>query len=138
MGRSSRWRPRPRRRGRGPLMIAPPRVATVGMSCVIQASSTRSAATPAHGGVEEVGIHRVVVVAPDGESLDLVDTDAELLGEHRLARLWSRRVRALNRSFGDIGALLIAMSALVLAGLPVTRILTSRRRPCSARHPGRW
>ena len=37
------------------------------------------------------------------------------------ARLWSRRVRAENRSRGMSGALLIAISALVLAGLPVTR-----------------
>jgi hypothetical protein len=42
-----------------------------------------------------------------------------------MARLWSRRVRALNRSAGMSGALLIAMSALVLAGLPVTRTLMS-------------
>lgn len=41
------------------------------------------------------------------------------------ARLWSSRVRALNRRFGMSGALLIAISALVLAGLPVTSTLTS-------------
>ena len=42
-----------------------------------------------------------------------------------MARLWSRRVSAEKRSVGMSGALLIAMSALVLAGLPVTVIFTS-------------
>ena len=37
-----------------------------------------------------------------------------------MARLWSRRVSAEKRSRGMSGALVIAMSALVLAGLPVT------------------
>ena len=42
-----------------------------------------------------------------------------------IARLWSRRVSAEKRSRGMSGALLIAISALVLAGLPVTPIRTS-------------
>ena len=41
------------------------------------------------------------------------------------ARLWSRRVSAENRSCGMSGALVIAISALVLAGLPVTPIRMS-------------
>ena len=47
------------------------------------------------------------------------------LASCEIARLWSRRVSAENRSFGMSGALVIAISALVLAGLPVTPIRTS-------------
>ena len=43
-----------------------------------------------------------------------------LAASWEMARLWSRRVSAEKRSVGMSGALLIAMSALVLAGLPVT------------------
>ena len=42
-----------------------------------------------------------------------------------LARLWSSRVSALNRSCGMSGALLMAIRALVLAGLPVISTLMS-------------
>ena len=42
-----------------------------------------------------------------------------------IARLWSSRVSAENRSRGMSGALLIAIRALVFAGLPVTPIRTS-------------
>ena len=42
-----------------------------------------------------------------------------------IARLWSRRVSAENRSCGMSGALVIAIRALVLAGLPVTPMRTS-------------
>ena len=58
-----------------------------------------------------------------------------------IARLWSSRVRAANRSFGMSGALDMAMSALVFAGLPVTEICTSsaatslRALPCGAKMP---
>src|SRR3954454_963572 len=41
------------------------------------------------------------------------------------ARFSSSRVMAVNRSLGMSGALLIAMSAFVFAGLPTTRIFTS-------------
>ena len=41
------------------------------------------------------------------------------------ARLWSRRVRAVNRSAGTSGAWAAAISALVLAGLPTTTTRTS-------------
>ncbi len=37
-----------------------------------------------------------------------------------LARFWSSRVMAVNRSGAMLGALFMAMSALVLAGLPTT------------------
>src|SRR3954468_19865832 len=43
-----------------------------------------------------------------------------------MARLWSRRVMAVNCFGSRSGALFMAMRALVLAGLPTTRILTSR------------
>ena len=58
-----------------------------------------------------------------------------------IARLWSRRVRAEKRSVGMSGALLIAMRALVLAGLPVTVTRMSsaatslRALPCGAKMP---
>ena len=39
-----------------------------------------------------------------------------------IARLWSRRVIAVKRSRGTSGALAWAISALVFAGLPTTRI----------------
>ena len=58
-----------------------------------------------------------------------------------MARLWSSRVRAEKRSVGMSGALLMAMRALVLAGLPVTVTRTSsaatslRALPCGAKMP---
>ena len=45
-----------------------------------------------------------------------------LAASWEIARLWSRRVSAENRSSGMSGAFCCAMSALVLAGLPVTPI----------------
>ena len=45
-----------------------------------------------------------------------------------MARLWSRRVIAVKRSLGTSGAFDIAISAFVFAGLPTTRIFTSRPR----------
>jgi hypothetical protein len=41
------------------------------------------------------------------------------------ARLWSSRVMAEKRSLGTLGALFIAINALVLAGLPTTSTRTS-------------
>lgn len=57
------------------------------------------------------------------------------------ARLWSRRVIAVKRSAGTSGAAAWAISALVLAGLPTTRILTSSAAwslmalPCGLKMP---
>ena len=48
------------------------------------------------------------------------------------ARLWSRRVIALNCSGARSGALRMAMRAFVLAGLPITSTFTSRLA-CSSR-----
>ena len=42
-----------------------------------------------------------------------------------MARLWSSRIIAVNRSAGTSGACDFAIRQLVLAGLPTTRILTS-------------
>ena len=42
-----------------------------------------------------------------------------------IARLWSRRIIAVNRSAGMSGALLLAIRQLVLAGLPTTSTLMS-------------
>src|SRR4051794_15267641 len=42
-----------------------------------------------------------------------------------MARLWSRRVMAVKRPLSMFGALFMAMSELVLAGLPTTRMRTS-------------
>ena len=51
------------------------------------------------------------------------------------ARFWSSRVMAVKRSFGMSGALLIAISAFVFAGLPTTRILTSSAAPAFSASP---
>lgn len=57
------------------------------------------------------------------------------------ARLWSRRVIAVKRSAGTSGAAAWAISALVFAGLPTTRILTSSAAlslmalPCGLKMP---
>ncbi len=57
------------------------------------------------------------------------------------ARLWSSRVMAVNCPGSRSGALRWAISALVLAGLPTTRTLTSRfalelrALPCGRKMP---
>ena len=66
------------------------------------------------------------MVAPDRHVRDLGDADAGLAPRAApLARLWSRRIIAVKRSRGTSGACDIAISALVLAGLPTTSTLTS-------------
>ena len=58
-----------------------------------------------------------------------------------MARLWSRRIIAVNRSLGTSGALLCAMRQLVLAGLPTTRTFRSEAAwalsacPCGLKIP---
>ena len=52
-----------------------------------------------------------------------------------IARLWSRRVMAVKRSRGTSGALVIAISALVLAGLPTTSTCTSSAAPALIASP---
>ena len=50
---------------------------------------------------------------------------ASLAASWRSARLWSRRIIAVNRSRGRSGALFMAIRQLVLAGLPTTSTFTS-------------
>ena len=51
---------------------------------------------------------------------------AALAANWATARLWSRRVMAVNWPGFSFGALRMAMRALVLAGLPTTSTLTAR------------
>lgn len=89
--------------------------ATLGMKVLsTQIWSTSSPASTADLGVEEIGVLRGGVVAPNGHVRDITDVDLKL-ATAGLARLWSRRVRALKRSLGMSGALLIAIRAFVLA-----------------------
>ncbi|CAB4874878.1 unannotated protein [freshwater metagenome] len=51
------------------------------------------------------------------------------------ARLWSRRVMAVNRELGTSGACEAAISALVLAGFPTTRTRMSSAAPALMASP---
>src|ERR1700734_3842080 len=99
-------------------MIAAPRLATVGMkSFSIQdwSLTTSAAFLPLMSG------YWVAEWLPQMVIFLMSLTSAPVLwASCEMARLWSRRVKAENRSRGMSGALLIAISALVLAGLPVT------------------
>src|ERR1700730_13833720 len=109
-------------------MIAAPRLATVGMkSFSIQAwSLTTSAAFLPPTSAWKMSGYWVAEWLPQIVIFLMSVTAAPVfLASWELARLWSRRVSAENRSFGMSGALLIAISALVLAGLPVTPMRTS-------------
>src|SRR3546814_17351695 len=109
-------------------MMAAPRLATVGMkSFSIQAwSPTTSAAfLPPISAWKTSGywvaewLPQIVIFLMSLTLAPVFEASCEL------ARLWSRRVSAENRSSGMSGALVIAMSALVLAGLPVIPMRTS-------------
>ena len=104
-------------------MIAAPRLATVGMKCrrATSWSSTASAAfVPPTSAWKRSGywvaewLPQIVILV-----ISVTGTPS-LAASWAMARLWSSRVRAVKRSVGMSGALLMAMSALVLAGLPVT------------------
>src|SRR6476620_1833459 len=104
-------------------MIAAPRLATVGMKVVSSQSwspTTSAALRPPTSAWKRSGycvaewLPQIVIF------LISVTGTPSLAASWLIARLWSRRVRAEKRSGGMSGALLIAMSALVLAGLPVT------------------
>ena len=58
-----------------------------------------------------------------------------LLASCEIARLWSRRIIAVKRSFGTSGAFDIAISAFVFAGLPTTSTLTSSAAPALIASP---
>ena len=123
-------------------MIAAPRLATVGMkSFSIQSwSPTTSAAfLPAISAWNTSG-YCVAEWLPQIVIFLMSVTGAPVLAAScEIARLWSRRVSAENRSCGMSGALLIAIRALVLAGLPVTPMRTSsaatalRALPCAVK-----
>ena len=109
-------------------MIAAPRLATVGMkSFSIHAwSPTTSAAFwPPTSAWNRSG-YCVAEWLPQIVIFLISVTAAPVLrATWEMARLWSRRVRAENRSAGMSGALVLAISALVLAGFPVTPMRTS-------------
>ena len=109
-------------------MIAAPRLATVGMkSFSSQAWSPTSSAAfwPPTSAWKRSG-YWVAEWLPQIVIFLMSVTGAPVLAASWLiARLWSRRVSAEKRSRGMSGALVIAMSALVLAGLPVTPMRTS-------------
>src|SRR4029079_15930157 len=113
-------------------MIAAPRLATVGMkSFSIQFwSLTTSAAFLPPTSAWNTSGYWVAEWLPQIVIFLISVTLAPVLRANcEIARLWSRRVSAENRSFGMSGALLIAISALVLAGLPVTPMRTSSGGP---------
>ena len=109
-------------------MIAAPRLATVGMKVLsIQSwSPTASAALRPETSAWNRSGYCVAEWLPQIVILRISVTGTESrAASWPIARLWSSRVSAENRSVGMSGALLIAMRALVLAGLPVTVTLTS-------------
>src|ERR1700754_4710745 len=100
-------------------MIAAPRLATVGMkSFSIQAWSltTSAAFFPPTSAWNTSGYWVAEWLPQMVIFLMSVTATPVLRASCEMARLWSRRVRAENRSFGISGALVIAISALVLAG----------------------
>src|ERR1700741_1952542 len=109
-------------------MIAAPRLATVGMkSFSIQDwSLTTSAAFFPPTSAWKMSGYWVAEWLPQIVIFLMSVTLAPVfLASWLIARLWSRRGRGGNRFLGMSGALLIAISALVLAGLPVTPIRMS-------------
>ena len=109
-------------------MIAAPRLATVGMKVFsIQSwSPTTSAAFLPPTSAWKMSGYCVAEWLPQIVIFLMSVTAAPVLAAScEIARLWSRRVSAENRSCGMSGALVIAISALVLAGLPVTPMRTS-------------
>ena len=109
-------------------MIAAPRLATVGMKVFSSQSwspTVSAAFLPATWALNRSG-YWVAEWLPQIVILVMSVTGAPVLAAScEIARLWSRRVSAENRSCGMSGALVIAISALVLAGLPVTPTRTS-------------
>src|SRR3954469_12864006 len=109
-------------------MIAAPRFWTVGMkSFSSQAWSLTSSAAflPPTSAWKRSG-YWVAEWLPQIVILVMSATGAPVLAASwAMARLWSRRVMAVNRSLAMFGALFMAISALVLAGLPTTRMRMS-------------
>ncbi len=109
-------------------MIAAPRFATVGMKSfsIHDWSPTTSAAFRPPTSAWKMSGYWVAEWLPQIVIFLISETEAPVFAASwEIARLWSSRVSAENRSFGMSGALLIAISALVLAGFPVTPIRMS-------------
>src|ERR1700742_3456574 len=109
-------------------MIAAPRLATVGMkafSTQAWSLTTSAAFFPPTSAWKMSGYWVAEWLPQIVIFLTSVTFAPVFLANWLIARLWSRRVSAENRSFGMSGALLSAISALVLAGLPVTAMRTS-------------
>src|SRR3712207_9123895 len=100
-------------------MMAAPRLATVGMksfSIQVWSPTTSAAFRPAISAWKMSG-YWVAEWLPQIVIFLMSVTAAPVLAAScEIARLWSSRVSAVNRSLGMSGALLIAISALVLAG----------------------
>src|SRR6476660_9256951 len=104
-------------------MIAAPRLATVGMksfSTHAWSPTTSAAFLPAISAWKMSGYWVAEWLPQIVSFLRSVTLAPVLAASCEIARLWSRRVSAEKRSRGMSGALVIAMRALVLAGLPVT------------------
>src|ERR1700753_3927553 len=108
-------------------IMAPPRLATVGMNVPVSHSwSTWSAAGRPLTWVVYRSGYWVAEWLPQIVmwSIAVTGTDS-LVASWVRARLWSSRVIAVNRLAGTSGAWLWAISALVVAGVPTTSTLMS-------------
>lgn len=119
-------------------MIAEPRCCTVGMntSSIHRRSDTASSAGLFPTSAWDRSGYWVAEWLPqiDMRRIDAAGSPVRC-ANCAMARLWSSRVSALNRVRGTPGALFIAMRALVLAGLPTTRTLTSSAAAASIARP---
>src|SRR3954452_3231599 len=110
------------------LMMAAPRWATVGMyvSAYQASSPTSSAAFRPFTSAWNRSANWVAEWLPQIVIFLMSETVVPVFAASwATARLWSRRVIAVNRPGSRSGALFMAMSELVFAGLPTTRIFTS-------------
>ena len=124
-------------------MIAAPRLATVGMkSSSSHVRSTCSATEVPPTSAWNRSGYWLAEWLPQMVILWTSDTGtANLVATWDRARLWSSRIIAVNRSAGTSGACDLAISALVLAGLPTTSTRTSSAAtaliasPCGLKMP---
>ena len=119
-------------------MIAAPRFETVGMKSSSSHfwSPTTSAAFLPPTSAWKMSGYCVAEWLPQMVSRVISDTGAPVFFDSWLsARLWSSRVIAVKRSAGTSGACDDAMNALVLAGLPTTRMRTSSAAPALIASP---
>jgi hypothetical protein len=125
-------------------MMAAPRLATVGMNSSAShfSSLTTSAAFRPATSAWKMSGYWVAEWLPQMVRRRISLTGVPVFFDSWVsARLWSRRVMAVNRSAGTSGAAAWAISALVLAGLPTTRTRTSSAAwslmawPCGLKMP---